>query len=272
MGLKRSLSVLLTIILACFALNCNDAPQNSSDIDMGIDETPTMHLRLTAGYDDVGGFYFEVFSGAELVDYQYVALEDENFANHLSPGTGDAHRFSDAYFVLEPGIYEVVVYPMVDEHNYSDDCQPATTVVEVLENETTEVVLFSQCDGTDAGGLDVIVITNHDPNILDLVYNNSKFILTCEELAITVTAEDPDNDPLVYEWQVVTAPSDYYFASYDANVFWFGSAAAGDYEVMVTVCDTVLEPLCTTLTFPIHVQMGGYDYDGDGIDDSCYLP
>jgi DNA-binding beta-propeller fold protein YncE len=249
---------------ALFALGCN----NGESINDGPAGSLSFHLE--AGYDDVVGFQFRVEDSDGNVTVRYVELEEENFPSHLHPGTGDSHRFADAFFVLAPGTYSINVIPMKSEQEQSEDCLPAGEIVEVLENETTEVVLVSLCDMEDNGALDIIVITNHDPVITGLVFDPSKFILTCEYLEVTVEANDPDGDPLTYDWEVTSEPAaaiyDFSFENETMSLF---SRTAGDYEVTVTVCDTVEDAImCAHLTFPIHVQMS-IDENQNGVGDEC---
>ena len=279
MELDKNLHIKYFLITFMFifllTLGCKKVENNNID-NLNLNEVNTLHIQLSAGYDDISGFFFEIIkpTTGKLIKSKYVELEDEHYPPHLSDLTylnGDEHRFSDAYFVLEPGIYKVKVYPMKSEGEISNDCDPTQKVVEVVENYTTEVVLISNCDGTDNGGLDVIVVTNHDPSILDLEYNNSKFVLTCEDLTVSIEVEDPDpdNDSLVITWEPVEEPINArYDYSFTYNVFNFVSQSAGDYKFVVTVCDTVPNPLCTSLSFPIHVQMS-VDDNGNDLGDIC---
>jgi hypothetical protein len=218
--------------------------------------TGSMSFYLETADDDVGGFYFEVRDPAgALVDSRYAPLEDMNFPSRLLEGAGSNHKFADAYFVLEPGDYIAQAFPMIEEGVRSEVCDPSDPVrTTVNPGETTEVILVSQCEAVDNGGLDIVVIINHEPRILDLVFDPSKFVPTCEELAVTVTAEDPDDDPLTYSWAITSAPQGAnYTSNPDGDTLYFTARTDGDYEAEVTVCDSL--GLCTQLSFPIHVVL-----------------
>ena len=262
--------LLLTLV---FSASCtSEQSPGEPDQASGNGELGTLHLALEAGTDDVVGFRFDVWdpTGA-VITSRYVPLEEENFPSHMLPGTGPGHRFADAYFVLAPGFYSIVAQPMLSDREESNDCAPARAEVEVVANHTTEVILVSHCDMEDTGSVDIVVLTNHDPRILNLVYDPSKFILTCEELWVSVEARDPEDDPMTYEWEVIAAPvGAIYEFDPDGSRLHFMSRTAGDYELRVTVCDTVPDPdaMCAWLDFPIHVQIST-DNNNNGIGDEC---
>jgi hypothetical protein len=122
--------------------------------------------------------------------------------------------------------------------------------LEVVDGETTEILLISQCRADQtSGGLDVIATINHPPVITGITYDPSKFI--CEsETTICVTVVDPDGDPV----EVYLIDTD----------FW--SVVA--YEVVAGAGETTA---CFTIAFPgpgdysvgfVAYDMG-YGPDGD---------
>lgn len=109
------------------------------------------------------------------------------------------HIFSDHFFWLPEGCYDIHVQPLQEDGSVSEDCASATmSNVAVHDGATAEVHLISQCVGDPAGGLDVIASINHPPQIVGLTYDPSKFV--CDENAVVcMTVWDPDNDPVSFD-------------------------------------------------------------------------
>ena len=123
----------------------------------------------------------------------------------LGPLAG--HRFADIFSPLAAGCYEVSVLPLDAAGEVVEDCSAAyLPLVRILDGETTEVVVVSQCEGDPVGAIDVIVAINHPPQIEDFSFEPSKFVLTCEAAQLCVTASDPDGDPLEFVWAVEGDP------------------------------------------------------------------
>ena len=70
--------------------------------------------------------------------------------------------------------------------------------VDVLEGKTTETFLMIQCEGSDPGAIDVIAAINHEPDVVDVEFTNSKFVCGSEE-EVCVSGADVDGDPLEFE-------------------------------------------------------------------------
>lgn len=191
------------------------------------------------------------------------------------------HLFADHFFWLPEGCYDVYVQPVNADGEPSEDCHPASAQgVEVVDGQTTEITLISQCDNDGAGGLDVIAAINHAPQITDVIYQDSKFTCT-GETTICVTVSDPDNDPLQAHWSI---SPDARFRPHRPVVNEDGQTVfcadfllpnVGDYQVQFTTYDLAydadgnlipIEELLQTqapgvtsndmATFPIHVQDG----------------
>lgn len=226
-----------------------------------------LSLRLVSWDDDVKGVLFEVEHNGNIVASEYKELEDEYLPQYLDQRSGPKHYFADMYFVLAPGEYTARAIPMISEQQQSKLCLPAETKTDIYEHKTTEIVLVMNCDLEDNGGLDIIAQTNRDPKILDLIFDPSKFIFTCEDLKVDVDAKDPEGDILSYNWSVVSEPpNSEYEAAGNGSSFDFMSKTAGEYGAKVEVCDTF--GMCTELTFPIHVTLGKDD-NNNGIGDDC---
>ncbi|MFB6372367.1 MAG: hypothetical protein ABEN55_04510 [Bradymonadaceae bacterium] len=118
------------------------------------------------------------------------------------------HLFADAFFLVGAGCYNVTTQPLTDRGNPSEDCNPATRQrVSVEDGQTTEVLLVNQCRGADNGGIDVIGVTNHPPQLQNVEFQ--KKIDSCpprgqqtdEARRVCATATDPDGDPLEFVWK-----------------------------------------------------------------------
>ena len=115
------------------------------------------------------------------------------------------HLFSDHYFLLPAGCYDVVTQPLKlvgQTYKKSDDCFSAhQNGVTVEDGKTREILLISQCLGPEKGGLDVIGTINHPPEILNVEFKDSKFLNSCTgRNEVCVTVRDVDNDPIQIEW------------------------------------------------------------------------
>jgi hypothetical protein len=239
---------------------------------------------------DVGGFSFTATevncaTGAAVIPANVVNVT-EDLEDMFFPGTGGAfedapfdggsqHIFSDHFFTLSVGCYDVTVQPVTDAGSDSSDCASASqSGVEVLDGATTEIVLISQCVGDPStGGLDVVAAINHPPVIDYLSYNPSKFICG-DRTTICVSAHDVDDDPVTIvasgEGFTVAIPLD--DASTRADCFIITLPAPGVYDVTFTAYDMAYDasgalvtiedllalqgdalPSHDTFTAPVHV-------------------
>src|SRR5688500_16066359 len=107
------------------------------------------------------------------------------------------------------GCYDVIATPMTEGGVPSARCDAAwEKKVEVVEGETTEILLINQCHGKDPGALDAIATLNHEPEIGDVSFEESKFIACGDTQVVCATVTDPDNDPLEFVWELdPTAPA-----------------------------------------------------------------
>lgn len=115
-----------------------------------------------------------------------------------------SHVMADQYFVLPAGCYAVEATLLDQNGDPSDDCGGAAYQrVRVRDGETTEIMLIAQCAGPGIGGLDVILVVNHPPQLVDLTYDRDKFAYECQYITICATFFDPDHDPLEIEWSCI---------------------------------------------------------------------
>ena len=169
-----------------------------------------MEIGATTG---VEGMQFEIVpvscdDGAPLPGGEVIAV-DQPLSELLLPGgvpeiegnplAGDAtHAFADYFTMLAVGCYDVTTIPVTVDGVI---CHPAYAAgLVVLEGQTTEVFLLNQCEGHDAGAIDVLGAANHPPVLLEVAYATSKFELVCSGQIVCATAQDPENDPIEFVW------------------------------------------------------------------------
>ena len=246
--LKRiwTLSAVVGLLHGCTNLGDGDAPE----------QEPRGHISAALQLSDLHGDVTSVRvavvpSGASCeappLFVSHPGLETEALPASLAEGAGSFRPFADALFVLAPGDYRVCATPLAGEQP-SAQCGVATADVTVTASQTTEVLLISQCSGQSSGGLDVIVALNQPPHIDAVNLNPGKFISICESLAISVTAEDPNQDPLTYAFALETDAGSLRAEGSQATF----SGPAGDYEINVVVSDS--HGQATSLSFPVHVS------------------
>jgi hypothetical protein len=118
-----------------------------------------------------------------------------------------AHPFADHFEVVPAGCYNLKALPLTKDGALSADCAAAwASGVTVVDGETTEVFLISQCKGTAVGAVDTTVALNQPPTILELNYQPSKFIRAGDKDIICVTAGDPNGDPIAFSWAHADGP------------------------------------------------------------------
>ena len=257
----RTLLASMTLLLGLGACAIEDAPSEPGSDAAALDAARVTGLALT--FDtlddtDVAGFMFtatEVDCATGLpIAPPNVVTAFEDLEDMYLPGTGgmfenapfdtdSQHLFSDHFFALPPGCYDVVVQPVDINGDPSIDCAPASASnVTVNDGATTEILLISQCrERNTIGGLDVIAAINHPPRITNLEYDPSKFICE-EETTICVTAEDPDSDPVVLVptagtgWTLVSSVEDPTTGAI-TTCFTFAFGGPGDYNITFTAYD-----------------------------------
>ena len=215
----RSLAALCVPAAALFFSGCVPSTGGDDNVSTGGD-LQTTALALSVGASagsDTEGMRFEIervacagedASRVEAFDYMFEGdYEELTFPANLptfdkKPYQRDSeHRFADHYTVLEAGCYDVKVTPLMDNGQVSAMCSAAmASDVVVLNGKTTEITLVSQCEGEQRGGVDIAGTLNYPPHIRDVTYNPSKFNATCTSPIVCVTAQDPDNDPIYFEW------------------------------------------------------------------------
>ncbi len=253
--------------LLVFSVACSSGV---SDGDSAAAETGKIRAALAApaSFDDfcpgIEGLRVEVFDlDGNAVESMDTHVKEQTFPTDLFPGLttedgvalqdlGDDHRFGDAYFVLMPGTYKVTATALDAEGNAYEGCRSAETEVVVHAGVTSEVFLLVQCSCA-TGGLDVVVLLNCPPIIWDLEFLPNKFVCCREDVTVKVMAEDPEDDPFTYAFELLSPAGveDSISLVVVGNEMTF-SGPEGEYEFRVVVTDTT--GAAGSLTFPIHVM------------------
>lgn len=171
------------------------------------------------GETDVIGFRFTVKScGGDIVAQTNVDLSDTIFPGKIQfveaiLDEKSRHIGADFFTALEPGCYEVMATPISyvdgDDFKPSAECRTVSaTDVDVVENQVTDVVLISQCEGDPLGALDTLVLLNKPP-VVYAAYDDEKFNYECEPVRVCATVYDPNDDPLEVSWAQISGPNAY---------------------------------------------------------------
>jgi hypothetical protein len=217
--------------------------------------TGALTFLLETSDEGVTGFCFDVATARmEPVEHRCVDLEETTQPSLLLPDARLTHRLAESYLVLPPGDYAIRATPM-DADQPSSSCRPSEwTPVTIRSGETTEAYLVSQCQSPDHGGLDIVTRLNHAPTINQLSYHPSMRVETCQPLEVTVSAVDPDGDPLTYTWVEIDqclVPEKCVERRENGQVLSFESCAGCEFVFEVAVCDPF--GLCATERVPIEV-------------------
>jgi hypothetical protein len=163
---------------------------------------------------DVGSIEYRIeriacFEGEEFEELTLTARESVQ-PTELPPefegsplDDNSKHPFADHFEVVPAGCYDILATPLTSGGAVSEDCAMAlANGIEVVDGETTEVFMISQCKGKAVGAVDTVVAFNRPPNLIDLTYSPSKFITEDTTVTICATAMDPNGDPIQFEWSL----------------------------------------------------------------------
>jgi hypothetical protein len=113
------------------------------------------------------------------------------------------HPFADHFEVVPAGCYDVKATPLNSQGTVSEECAGAMAQdIEVVDGETTEIFMISQCKGAEAGAMDSVVAFNHPPVLVNLSYSPGKFTAKGTLTTVCATAVDPNSDPIDFEWSL----------------------------------------------------------------------
>ena len=249
------LRMIYLCLLGCSVLGCSSAPQSVPQIDAG---RIGLALAVPPGDFDVVAVLFEVTNSDGETQSKVVPLGSGLLPAVVDPDLA-GHRFADWFVALNVGPYRVSATPLssVDPVEPSGGCARVSEQdVTVISGVATELVLVSQCKTTDSGALDTVLVFNAVPFIEELIFSPSKFVCTDEAAVMTLTASDPDDDELSYDWQVSGLPAgateQSYCLAHRGPTATFSSVVAGRYELTVEVSDS--RGGGTRLSFPVYAQ------------------
>lgn len=211
--------VVAMLVGTIWMVGCAEADDEEPTPDESVEEAGVELTVDFMGDTDVAGFEFKITeckSDKHGETPGVVAHEVKDLEDLVLPGMipefendpfdeGSRHLFADYYTSLPAGCYDIDVTPVSRSGQPSEDCAAVTeTGVEVREGKTTEILLVSQCEGRQLGGLDVVAALNHPPEIRDVEFE--KFNHECDTVKVCATAFDPDDDPLEFVWQQTDGP------------------------------------------------------------------
>lgn len=227
-----------TACLGLLGASCGSQPPGETEgspgsLSAAIEFGPSTH--------DVAAVRFDVVPAgggcdAVAIASQTVPLEAEPAPGSLTGGESASHHFASSLFVLAPGSYRTCATPLAADSSPSAVCGEASELTTVIAEQTSELTLVSQCQGSPNGGVDVAVTLNDPPQITAVSVTQSTFITVCESATLAVTASDPNGDALSYAWSVVSGPDAGSLLPNDSHALFSGHA--GDYVVRVSVSDS----------------------------------
>ena len=181
-----------------------------------------------------------------------------------------AHPFSDHFEVVPAGCYNINAMPLNKNGDTSADCAAAwANGIQVLDGETTEVALISQCKGAAVGAVDTTVALNQPPTLLDLTYTPSKFIHAGDKDVICVTADDPNGDPVEFAWAQTNGPTcdtprvlfSLKYGNKTTECVQIGPKNAGSYMFQVKIYDLLRDENNNLIRFEQWLREHGYPND-----------
>jgi hypothetical protein len=256
--MRTTIGLFACLVLGGLTPACVDEPPGSGESG----SAGRLSATLSAGSaHDVSAVRFRIVSAAQTCTDTPLLERTVPFRPELrsgdidSPDASGTHPFANALLVLEEGDYRICAQPLQTDSTPSADCGPAETTANVFPKVTTEVTLIAQCKGDAKGAIGITTILNDPPHIDDLTIEPS-YLTSCDKARLTVTATDPNGDALAYTWQLTRGDG---LLSPSQNIATFEPAAAGDYEVHISVRDT--HEATTSLTIPLHVSPGACGED-----------
>ena len=224
---------LVSVALSCSSEPLGEADERAGTLRAAIEFGPSTHDVTAVRFDLVAA---DAGCDAPAVSTLTVLLEAELAPASVTGGEAASHHFASALLTAAPGAYRACATPLRADSSASEACAQASELTTISAELTRQLSLVSQCQGTNAGGLDVAVSLNDPPRITDVAVTPSTFITVCESANIAATAEDPNGDGLSFSWSVVSGPDGGRLRSTDGSATFFG--APGDYVLRVAATDT----------------------------------
>jgi hypothetical protein len=104
----------------------------------------------------------------------------------------------------------------------------------VVAEQTTEVLLISQCMGNPTGAVGATVALNDPPQVTAVAAAPGRNITVCDSAALSASAVDPDGDALTITWSAAMGAR---VRATGGGTAAFSAPAAGDYQVQLLVAD-----------------------------------
>jgi len=155
-----------------------------------------------------------VSCGGESFDALHQEIEVPLFGFTVIGGTpgfdwspiaeGSEHFFADLFLPVPSGCYDITAQPITETGDPSLECSSASlNGVLIQQGKISEVVLISQCNNKDTVQVaNNTTIFNTGPAVKGVQYDPHKQVPKCQEQTICVTATDPENDPLQFDWVI----------------------------------------------------------------------
>jgi hypothetical protein len=205
--MKSNTLVTVTLLMAIAAVACDEEKAGQDSTEINIQESALRSTTIVNEDSDVRMIRF-VVTACDDPTVEYIVdkpIEDQlipetipEFINNMLDENSE-HLFSDYFQVVDPGCYNVEVIPLDENGEPPQMCFPAhKDNIVVEEGQTTEIFLMIQCLDEDQGAIDVIAAINHEPELDDVTFSDSKFVCGDAE-QICASAHDVDGDPLEFE-------------------------------------------------------------------------
>jgi hypothetical protein len=177
-----------------------------------------------------------------------------------------AHPFSDHFEVVPAGCYDVRGTPLGTDGNASTECAPAwSNGTKVNNGLTTEIFLISQCKGAAVGAVDSVIALNQPPELTQLTFTPSKFIVQGTSAQVCATAHDPNGDPMQFAWahldnQACNAPA-VVSNNGSTECVTIAPMNAGSYQFQVTIYDLIHDETGKLVRVEDWLRAHGYPND-----------
>jgi len=183
--------------------------------------------------------------------------------------TGPSEQLvAQTFFTLAPGYYQVKADAGHGHGRPGPLCGSAQGEARVIAGQTAILTLISSCKSDAAGGLDVTIDPNGAPDWVTVGLAPSVLTPVCQNVTITLSANDPEGDPVTYSLDLTSSVHGAHPAlSFSGNVGTFTADKNGPYGFTAQACDPYA---CSPFTFAITVTMTpADDADDDGLADAC---
>ncbi|HET6148029.1 MAG TPA: hypothetical protein VFH68_10910 [Polyangia bacterium] len=194
-------------------------------------------------------------------------FEVERFVGVAQTGPS-SELIASAFFTLAPGFYDVTATPVHGHGIPSPICGATHGTATVKAGQTTGVTLISSCKSVAAGGLDVTIVPNGAPDWVSVDLAPSVLVPVCQNVTITLAANDPEADPVGYTLDLTSSVhGSHPTLAFSGSVGTFTADRNGNYGFTANACDPFG---CSPFSFLVGLTMiPDDDTDGNGLADAC---